>query len=929
MSTRESKLRISVIDGVSGRLGRMQGAISQFHRRNTALLSPLRGTFGRIAAFGGAYLGVTRGVEGTIGAARKLQSALTEIGIKADLTDGQINQLRRGMMGLAPKVNQTTAELLAGVDTMVTLGLSAEQAAAAMPAIGQTATATMSSIADLSAASVAAMQNMQVAPGEIGKMLDAMAEAGNQGAFEMRDMAQHFPGLTASAKSLGIEGVKGITDMAAALQIARRGAGDAGTAANNMANFLQKIMSPTVARNFKKFGVDTTKELEKAHKKGVSPIEHFIQLVDKKTKGGRADLLGQLFGDKQVLEFVRPMLSDFRDYLRIRGDAERASGTVADAYARRMQDAEQKIKAFRIQMENLGTSLGGKLLGPLGNFAGELAHILDTLDKRVGVFDKIKAAADGFAAGFGQDNAASMLGSMGRWLEEGIFGKKFEGEMGAADARVTELARLSNRFREIGRNFRQFAQDVADNPVAKFLAGMAEHGFKLMLAATGISLLAGAVGKLARAMLLLSGASTAVSILKTVAGIGGVLVGGGKAALPAKAPAAAGGSLIGAVLQGVAARLPQIMAAAAVAYGAQRFASETARDNAADDRRAASHRGAERDSMNALAQQRAEIDDALDDQYGARRAARARAGRVDGRRPTHRDAERTSMESYREQGVGFFNSPAWRNIERVGQWFLDMDKAAASRWGMRANTGAATPTPTGEQAQKRVAELHDQIDKSTQTWPQAASRGLQAYIDAIANGGAGAEAEAARIGQQIEKELSVKGHPSVDTGELGRALDLARQLGSAVRNLGAAKLSAPVTDGARAKGGPVRAGGAYLVGERGPELVTFPQAGLVHNALKTGRILRNAALASAMTAFPAAAASSVPAFDISAIKAGVRQPTERAVKAPSISIASGAISITVQAAPGQSPEQIAASVERILLAKLTTLMNSAFHDGVN
>lgn len=131
----------------------------------------------------------------------------------------------------------------------------------------------------------------------------------------------------------------------------------------------------------------------------------------------------------------------------------------------------------------------------------------------------------------------------------------------------------------------------------------------------------------------------------------------------------------------------------------------------------------------------------------------------------------------------------------------------------------------------------------------------------------------------------------------------------------------------------MRAGGTYLVGERGPELVTFPQAGLVHNALKTGRILRNAALASAMTTLPAAAASQAPApapaFDISSIKAGARQPAERSGKAPSISIASGAISINVQAAPGQSPEQIAAAVERTLSAKLTTLYNAAFHDGVN
>jgi len=60
-------------------------------------------------------------------------------------------------------------------------------------------------------------------------------------------------------------------------------------------------------------------------------------------------------------------------------------------------------------------------------------------------------------------------------------------------------------------------------------------------------------------------------------------------------------------------------------------------------------------------------------------------------------------------------------------------------------------------------------------------------------------------------------------------------------------------DGARAKGGPVKAGGTYLVGEEGPEIVTFPHAGRVHDAGKSARILRNAAIASSAMALPAAA----------------------------------------------------------------------------
>lgn len=43
-------------------------------------------------------------------------------------------------------------------------------------------------------------------------------------------------------------------------------------------------------------------------------------------------------------------------------------------------------------------------------------------------------------------------------------------------------------------------------------------------------------------------------------------------------------------------------------------------------------------------------------------------------------------------------------------------------------------------------------------------------------------------------------------------------------------------DGPRAAGGPVAAGGTYLVGERGPELVTMGAGGTVHNARETERM---------------------------------------------------------------------------------------------
>lgn len=520
MAVLKSSLVLSLIDNVSNRARGVGGALDRLQNQHRSLL----GVSARLAAFGGAYLGMSQGWSRTYDAAADAQAQMTEIGIKAELSQTQLGVLQRRLVSMSPRVNQLTSDLRAGVDTMLTMGLGVDQAMGSIEAIGKASTATGASMTDLSGASVSAMQNLKVLSDQIPRMLDGMTSAGNAGAFEMRDMAQYFPQLTASAKSLGIEGVDGILDMAAALQIARRGAGDASSAANNMSNFLGKIMSPEVMKRFKGFGVDVTKELKRAHKQGVSPIEHFIRLVDEKTKGGQADLLGQLFGDKQVLDFVRPMISDFKDYIRIREDAERASGTVADAYAKRMADAHQKTKAFWVSIENLGTSIGANLLGPVGEMAEKFAKSLNNLDAHFTIFDSISSRMRGFLSGLGVDTGKGAI----QGIHDIIFGAE------NASAAADKYGRLFGQFQEYGRSIRQFGEDIAKNPIVQFFKDLSPYYLDLLKWSLGFVLVAGAIRKLASALLFLSGASTVFGVLKTLAGLGGDILGlpGGKGKTP-------------------------------------------------------------------------------------------------------------------------------------------------------------------------------------------------------------------------------------------------------------------------------------------------------------------------------------------------------------------------------------------------------------
>ncbi|NKC48103.1 phage tail tape measure protein [Ochrobactrum anthropi ATCC 49188] len=58
--------------------------------------------------------------------------------------------------------------------------------------MGRAATAYRAEVDDLAKAGFAALDNLKVPATDFGKALDAMAQAGKEGAFELRDMAQYF-----------------------------------------------------------------------------------------------------------------------------------------------------------------------------------------------------------------------------------------------------------------------------------------------------------------------------------------------------------------------------------------------------------------------------------------------------------------------------------------------------------------------------------------------------------------------------------------------------------------------------------------------------------------------------------------------------------------------------------------------------------------
>ncbi|MBB3953410.1 phage tail tape measure protein [Novosphingobium sediminicola] len=295
-------------------------------------------------------------------AAMDFSSGMVDIQQKAELSNEETARMAARILDLSKVAHQLPEDMRSGIDTLAGLGLDPRKAIEMIGPIGRLGTAFKVELADGANAAFSNLNNLKVPLGETARALDIMAASGNAGAFEVKDMARWFPSLTAQMQALGQKGTPAVADLAAALQIARRGAGDADQAANNIQNLLSKIQSPETVKKFAKFGIDLPKALKKAAREGKTPLETIADLTQKATKGDTAKM-GNLFEDMQAQGALRSLILNMDDFRKMRADIAKSGGTVDKAFAQReAQDASIKWRDFMGAVQRLGIVLGNGFL---------------------------------------------------------------------------------------------------------------------------------------------------------------------------------------------------------------------------------------------------------------------------------------------------------------------------------------------------------------------------------------------------------------------------------------------------------------------------------------------------------------------------------------------------------------------------------------
>jgi TP901 family phage tail tape measure protein len=523
MASLSSVLKLTLLDGVTGPARRIQGVLSNFQRQQTSMLAPMRGIGGQLLAFGAGYLGVTKGISGTVGAAIEFESAFADVRKVVDASDEQFQNMSRTIKSMSRELPMTSVEIAqlfaaAGESGVATTDLKAfaEMAARVGIAFDMSAGEAGESLAKLKT-------QLGLSVAETGDMADAINHLSNNMASKAKDITEYMLRVGSLAEMGGFAKEE-IAAIGSAMIAAGAQAETAGTAMQNVVKAMTKgdFAKKGQREVAKALGLDLPTLAKQMQKDAPKALKKVLSAIAKAPKDQHIALLSGFFGDEA--KAFAPLIGNIGlldQALDSVANKTNYSGSAFREYVARAGTTANALQILRNKISYVFEGMGAEWLPTIKEGVAAIGGVLDTLGERASIFDKMGVAIRGFTQGLGYDGGVKeAIEAIGDFL----FGE-VDGD-GAAD----KLGSIFKKFEGYGESIRQMKKDFEENPIVKFFGEIGAQGFKLMLAAVGIGIVAGAIMKLARALAFLSGITTAIGLLKTVGKIGGIL--GGAAGFP-------------------------------------------------------------------------------------------------------------------------------------------------------------------------------------------------------------------------------------------------------------------------------------------------------------------------------------------------------------------------------------------------------------
>jgi len=341
---------------------------------NMELRDNMRGQLGDALA-----LGASVAIPVKLAADREFN--LAQIGTLTGLDNDALRKLQKQAEATANATLNSYDSVITSLNMLLAEGMKIEDATNLQGVIGKVATASNSAIEDITKTANALAGSLNIKDAAtMEQAFEKLVAAGKAGSFELKDMAQYFPQLTAQAKSLGLTGVDGVVTLAASLQMARKGAADASSAAGNFNNFLSKLTAPETKKRFEDMGVNIEQAFKDSLAAGKDPVVEMIKLIEQMT-GGDKFRIGELFGDMQVIDFLNPVLADMNEYQKLMDEIRASTGGLEADFKRMAATSTKQSTLLTNNLSNLTAALGTILLPAVNEVAGAIARFAGYVGK--------------------------------------------------------------------------------------------------------------------------------------------------------------------------------------------------------------------------------------------------------------------------------------------------------------------------------------------------------------------------------------------------------------------------------------------------------------------------------------------------------------------------------------------------------------------
>lgn len=255
----------------------------------------LNAAAGKAMAIGGAVYGVASTLKPAMDDKKQWDQNVAQVALTA-FNDKDVDYIRttgvarinKAAYDTTKNVGGNTDMALSALDGMIKNGLSFEQAEATLPTAQKMMIAGQASGEQVGSL-LKVLSDYGFKGDELQKALEVTLQSGFDGKFEVSDMIQHLPNLLATSKNNGFHGLEDYKYLLSMTQVAANQSGSNDTAANNVANYLNKLNSNDTIERLKKVdisnkkglqGIDLAKSYQRGLAAGNNPSQVMVDIAE-------------------------------------------------------------------------------------------------------------------------------------------------------------------------------------------------------------------------------------------------------------------------------------------------------------------------------------------------------------------------------------------------------------------------------------------------------------------------------------------------------------------------------------------------------------------------------------------------------------------------------------------------------------------------